>query len=265
MPKYRQLHLKILDSVDVNEMPDDFTRLTWVLLSLIVDSSGRGVDNPAWMRSKMYPLRDDINLDQIKKTMDWFGNHRMILRYSICNRNYFCIPTWPLYQSGTDREAPSSIPAPEQLLTNSVPAPDELPSNQPMQLTTNQPTCENPKKIEEPIIKNQRAYDALKKNEARKEAGEADVSWLPESLRPLAQAFMTESGIHPTGKERSYWHQSLMEIWEAHIQPDILIKAIKKMRKEPLTIKGPGSCLAIARDLSGKKKGGEEYFSEVYT
>jgi hypothetical protein len=131
MPKYRQLHLKILDSVDVNEMPDDFTRLTWVLLALILDSCGRGVDNPAWIRSKMYPLRDDISLDQIRTAIDWFGNHKMIQRYSVAGRNYFCIPTWPLYQTGTDREAPSSIPAPEPLPTPSEPAPDPLPSNQP--------------------------------------------------------------------------------------------------------------------------------------
>jgi hypothetical protein len=137
MPKYRQLHLKILDSIDVNEMPDDFTRLTWVLLSLIVDSEGRGLDNPAWVRSKMYPLREDVELSQISAAMDYFSSRRMIILYSAEGRKYFYIPTWALYQSGTDREGKSSIPTPDLLRSNSGVAPDELPPNQPMQLTTN--------------------------------------------------------------------------------------------------------------------------------
>ena len=60
MPKYRALHLKIIDSFDFNEMPNDFFRVTWMLLTLIADSAGRGIDNAAWIRSKMYPLREDV-------------------------------------------------------------------------------------------------------------------------------------------------------------------------------------------------------------
>ena len=32
MPQWRKLHVRTIDSVDVNDMPDDFTRLLWVLL-----------------------------------------------------------------------------------------------------------------------------------------------------------------------------------------------------------------------------------------
>ena len=53
MPKYRQLHTKIIDSFDFNEMPDDFTRVTWMLLTLGLDSEGRGIDNMAWVKSKI--------------------------------------------------------------------------------------------------------------------------------------------------------------------------------------------------------------------
>ena len=127
MPKYRQLHLKILDSNDLNDMPDDFTRLSWVLLSCIMDSAGRGNDNEAWVRSKMYPLRKDVTLEMVCAALDWFANNGMIVRYSSGGRKYFYIPTWELYQSGTDKEAPSSIPDPELLPTNSGATPDLLP------------------------------------------------------------------------------------------------------------------------------------------
>lgn len=126
MPKYRQLHLKILDSIDVNDMPDDFTRLSWVLLSLVVDGAGRGIDNPAWVRSKMYPLREDVTLQQIEKAMEWYASRQMIGRYRDNERRYFYIVKWTLYQSGTEKEAKSTIPTPDLLQSNSGPTPDLL-------------------------------------------------------------------------------------------------------------------------------------------
>jgi hypothetical protein len=137
MPKYRQLHLKILDSEDVNEMPDDFTRLSWVFLSLIVDSEGRGMDNIAWIRSKMYPSREDVSLKRMGEAVNWYADHKMIVRYSAGGRKYFYIPTWHTYQTGTDREGKSSIPAPDLLPSDSGVAPEQLPSNQPMQAQCN--------------------------------------------------------------------------------------------------------------------------------
>lgn len=125
MPKYRQLHTKIVDSYDFSEMPDDFTRVFWLLLIVVVDSEGRGIDNPAWIRSRMFPLREDVMFDQIDGAMDWLDRRRMIRRYEINNRKYFDLPTFQTYQSGTDKEAKSVLPpAPELLPTNSVPAPE---------------------------------------------------------------------------------------------------------------------------------------------
>ena len=125
MPKYRQLHVKILDSEDVNDMPDDFTRLTWVLLPLIVDSEGRGLDNAAWVRAKMYPLREDVELPHINAALDCFAKYGMILRYTADSRKYFQVVNWNKYQSGTEREGKSSIPAPD-LLTSDSGATQEL-------------------------------------------------------------------------------------------------------------------------------------------
>ena len=125
MPKYRQLPYKILDSYDFNDMPDDQCRLFWVLLPLVLDCEGRGVDNPAWLRSRVYPLREDIELNKIAEWMDWLGEHGLITRYEVDGRKFFYATKFKTYQSGTDKEARSTIPAPPDLLqSNSGVTPD---------------------------------------------------------------------------------------------------------------------------------------------
>lgn len=127
MPKYRQLHTKIVDSFDFAEMPNDFIRLFWLLLIVIVDSEGRGIDNPAWIRSRMFPLRPDIDIEEIEAAMEWLAKRQMIRRYQVDGRRYFDLPTFHTYQSGTDKEARSTLPAcPDLLQSNSGVAPEEV-------------------------------------------------------------------------------------------------------------------------------------------
>ena len=121
MPKYRQLHTKIIDSFDFNEIPNDFTRVVWLLLTLILDSEGRGIDNPSWVKSKMFPMRPDVSEQEIKKSFDWLDKRKMIVRYKTSNHNYFYVPTFKTYQTGTNKEAKSVLPAPELLQSLSEP------------------------------------------------------------------------------------------------------------------------------------------------
>ena len=116
MPKYRQTHTKTLDSFDFNELPDDFSRLCWLLLPLILDSEGRGIYNMPWLRSKLFPIRDDVKLDQLERTFEVFVDRKMIIVYEVDGRLYFYIPSWKTYQSGTQKEAASVLPAPPELL-----------------------------------------------------------------------------------------------------------------------------------------------------
>ena len=116
MPKYRQNHVKTLDSFDFNELPDDFSRLCWLLLPLILDSEGRGIYNMPWLRSKLFPIRDDVKLDQLERTFEVFAERKMIIVYEVDGRQYFYIPSWKTYQSGTQKEAASVLPAPPELV-----------------------------------------------------------------------------------------------------------------------------------------------------
>lgn len=115
-PKYRQLHTKTLDSFDFNEMEDDFTRVCWLLLPLIVDSAGRGIYNMAWIRSKMFPIRPDVTVEQLQSTFDWLSERKMIQVYKVEEREYFFIPKWKTYQSGTHKEMKSTLPEPSVLV-----------------------------------------------------------------------------------------------------------------------------------------------------
>lgn len=126
MPKYRQLHTKILDSYDFSEMPDDFCRVFWLLLTVVVDGEGRAMDNPAWIRSKMFPLREDVSAQKINGAIDWLASRGMVIRYTSNGRGYFYLPTFKKYQTGTDKEGKSVLPTPDLLRTYSGESQEEL-------------------------------------------------------------------------------------------------------------------------------------------
>lgn len=113
MPKYRKVWTKTLDSFDFNEMPDDFCRVIWLLLPLILDSEGRGIDLPAWVCSRMFPLRR-VDEDKVKESFDFFESRGMIVRYKVDGRSYFYCVNWTAYQSGTEKEAASVLPSPQE-------------------------------------------------------------------------------------------------------------------------------------------------------
>lgn len=114
MPKYRKLPLSVIDSLDIAEMPDDFTRLTWLLLPLIVCSEGRAVDNAQWLASKLYPAREDVDASMIADAMNWFAHRDMIRRYNVNGRHYFYLTNFHKHQGDTSREAESPYPAPPE-------------------------------------------------------------------------------------------------------------------------------------------------------
>ena len=129
MPKYRQLHTKIIDSFDFNEMPDDFTRVVWMLLMVILDREGRGIDDVGWIKSKMFPLRKDVTPEKLGESFDWLAEKKMIVRYQVNGHKYFFVPTFKDYQSGTQKEAESLLPGPpDPLQDNSRVTPELLQS-----------------------------------------------------------------------------------------------------------------------------------------
>lgn len=127
MPQWRKLHTKITESWDVNDMPNDFYRLLWLLLPLALDREGIGVDNPGWIKSKTMPLRDDISGQEIDTAMTWYEDRGMLIRYQVDDRPYFYVPTFQKYQGNTSREAESIFPLPpDELMSSSRVGHDQL-------------------------------------------------------------------------------------------------------------------------------------------
>ena len=110
MPQWRKMHLKMIESDDVINMPDDFTRFLWVMLIMIADREGRGRRNPLWIRSKAFPTRLDVTLDQVDAAMDWMAGRGMIAIYFSGEDDYFQICSFHRYQN-TAKEAESLFPA----------------------------------------------------------------------------------------------------------------------------------------------------------
>jgi len=112
MPQWRKLWAKYTESEDVNDMPDDFARLTWAIMPIALDCEGRAQDDASLIRSKLFPKRRDVSLEMVETALCWYAERRMIVRYQANGRRYFHVPTFKLYQGKTDREAVSVIPEP---------------------------------------------------------------------------------------------------------------------------------------------------------
>lgn len=118
MPQWRKLHVKATESLDINDMPDDFHRLLWIMLPLGLDREGCGLDNPAWIKAKIMPLRLDVTHEMIEAAMQWYTSRGMVLRYQVEGRSYFWLRSFKTYQGNTEREGESSYPPPPELLTS---------------------------------------------------------------------------------------------------------------------------------------------------
>jgi hypothetical protein len=63
-------------------------------------------------------------------------------------------------------------------------------------------------------------------------------------------------------KDFGLWVKGFETLSEAGITPEVIPRAVRKMNEQGLTIKSPGSILAIAREIminAGKSKDGTQW------
>lgn len=124
MPQYRKLYTKTTYSLDFNDMPDDFTRLFWVLLPCGLSSDGTCLAHPGYIRSKVFPLRSDVTDKMIYNALGWFSAHDMIRYYKVAGHEYLWMVNFAKYQGKTDKEAKSDFPpVPEAVIKCTEPEP----------------------------------------------------------------------------------------------------------------------------------------------
>lgn len=130
MPRYRKLHTKLCESYDFNDMPDDFTRLLWVMLPLQMSREGTIPADAVLIRAKVFPLRRDVSCDQIDAALEWFAERDMIRFYEVNGRRYLWATNFAKYQGNTTRESDSDYPPPpEQWPQDAEPAQDHASDN----------------------------------------------------------------------------------------------------------------------------------------
>jgi hypothetical protein len=276
MSRGRFISNQIVEDAKINQMSCDTSRLAFTWLITFADCEGRVSGDPTNLRNKLFPRRDDITINQIEGYIKEWATIGLIQWYQANGDQWISFTNFDKHQLGLrkDREAPSNIPAPINLDNNTVTTPQSLRSDSAVMrvnvikgnvIKVNSEKREGDKSNESAIVKNPGALKALEKFEKRKANGAADLAWLQESLRPLAQAFIDASDILPTKSEYSGWRKFLMDLWEMGIDTITISKSVAKMRHDGLTINNPHSIKAIARDMIAKKGSGDEAFSEVYT
>ena len=206
MAQYRALHTKITQSFDFNEMPDDFTRLMWALMPLALDSEGRGIYNSSWLRSKLFPLREDVTAKQIMAAMDWIVERGMIIKYEVDGRQYFYSPTFKSYQRGLEKETKSVLPAPELVESNSVPTPEQLQSN-------SRPTPE--------LGESNSLSNKTELNLTETELNESE----PEKLISLFSSISKVDYVPKNLTERKEWSDILQRLARSGVTADIMARA----------------------------------------
>lgn len=110
MAKWRKLWEKVKESRDFNDMPDDFTRLFWLLLPTSASREGTLPAHPQLIISRTFPMRTDVTIDMVNEALRWFEERDMIRFYDADGSTYLWITNFSTYQGDTTREAASNYP-----------------------------------------------------------------------------------------------------------------------------------------------------------
>lgn len=259
MPQWRKLHESVLTSFDVNEMPDDFTRLFWVLLPLKVDKAGRGVDNVAWLHSMIFPMREDVTDQAIDCAFNWFTHRGMIERYEVDGRRYFWIPTFGKYQGNTSREADSRIPAPP-IDARPTPAKVDEPDEYTQDQDTNKSRPSHDLVVTRSLLDADADADIDADTDAEPAASVNDAVW--SEILDMLDHFVTETKITPPTRATKRGQEALRDKWLIPLRdiralhnsdpPGLITRTVAYMRENGLTVANPGSIINIARTLHFK-------------
>lgn len=73
------------------------------------DDSGVIQRNHSWIKSKLFPARDDIRNNDVKIWIDELVQARMLVPFDYENEGYYVVRTWKIHQK-IDKPQPSKIP-----------------------------------------------------------------------------------------------------------------------------------------------------------
>lgn len=216
-----------------------------------------------------------VTLAIIRQTLGW---QRKRVTFSIGNITRLTGLSWngatagieAAEQRGLIHRIPESIPAEWQICFTDTPSVSEPP--QPVRETPSASEGDHPQPVRDlkeinkeeitSVASDERKPEPQRRTAAKQKgdlldgflayqqpAGKDSLEWVgAEWLRDRMRVFIRETGITPRQSERSFWVKELAQ-QVTTITERQMIDAIRKMRRDGLTIKSPASVFAIARDL----------------
>ena len=110
MARKRMVDPNIWQSEDFNSLPL-LGRLLFIGMFSNADDEGRGVANPVFLRSMVFPYDESIRGADIEKALSEIGSKMSVLLYSHDGKQYYQLTNWDKWQR-VDKPKPSLFPAP---------------------------------------------------------------------------------------------------------------------------------------------------------
>lgn len=98
----------IWQSEDFNKL-SDLAKLVFIGLFSLADDEGRGRCNPIYLKSSIFPYKEDLRSADIEKTLYEISSNMSVTFYSCDGNNFYSLYNWDHWQS-ISRPTPSKIP-----------------------------------------------------------------------------------------------------------------------------------------------------------
>lgn len=261
MPTYRKLHTSVLTSRDLDALPDDTTRLAWLLLPLVLDKEGRAIDHATLLRNQLFPMREDIDTAQVAAMLDCWADLGLIVRYEIDGRGYFYVPSFNDEQGQRPKETASVLPPPP-VETGSAAGHDPV-------ITRSAPDVDVDVDVDVDLDKQRATFGSCEN--AGSTSHDAERSQQTPRRRPsqreqvtddLASVFVEASGIpQPVRRARKQhaaynkrWRDPLWALFQASGEDlecagNVIREAVSRMARDGLTLAAPQSVERVALSL----------------
>jgi hypothetical protein len=94
-------------------------RLHFAMLWTHADDHGRGADNARLIKAALWPLDDDVDVEQIEQWQQELADNGRLIRYEVEGRRYFQVVNWTEHQH-PQKPKPTPIPEPPDTCTRQV-------------------------------------------------------------------------------------------------------------------------------------------------
>jgi len=139
MARGRILSKAICVDKRVNDLSSFESMLAFTWLISHLDVKGRTFGDPAIVRSMVFPRRSDVSVEQMESYIREWHESGLVIWYRSNNDLFLQYPGFDKNQPGlnADREAPSIIPDPEELMSNSGVDQEQFPIKFKLKLKSN--------------------------------------------------------------------------------------------------------------------------------